>query len=447
MVNARAFPPGPKGTPFIGSLRRMQRDPLVFLRYVAAEYGDIAHFRLGGFHAFLLSDPGDIEDILVTHHRRFTKGRALQRARRMLGNGLLTSEGEFHRRQRRLAQPAFHRPRVAAYGEVMTRFAIRFCERQRAGETIDIAREMNQLTLAIVGRTLFGADVEPQAAEVREALTAALEMFDVSVSPLASLLERLPLPRMRRFWAALARLDRIVYGIIETRRREGGDRGDLLSMLLLAHDEEGDGGSMTNQQLRDEAMTLFLAGHETTANALAWTWYLLAQHPAAEARLHAEVDALINGRVPTSEDVPKLIFTRMVLAESMRLYPPAWAIGRRAIEAHPVGGYVVAPGSLVLASQWVVHHDPRHYPDPDRFDPDRWLPEFQALRPRFSYFPFGGGPRVCIGEAFAWMEGILVLATIAQQWRFQLVPGHPVSIQPVITLRPRHGIKMTAVRR
>lgn len=447
MVHARTFPPGPKGTPFIGSVRRMQRDPLVFLRHVAAEYGDIAHFRLGGFHAFLLSDPSDIEDVLVTHHRRFTKGRALQRARRMLGNGLLTSEGEFHRRQRRLAQPAFHRPRVAAYGEVMTRLATRFCERQRAGETIDIAREMNQLTLAVVGRTLFGADVEPQAAEVREALTAALEMFDVSVSPLASLLERLPLPRMRRFWAALARLDRIVYGIIETRRREGGDRGDLLSMLLLAHDEEGDGGSMTNQQLRDEAMTLFLAGHETTANALAWTWYLLAQHPTAEARLHAEVDALINDRMPTSEDVPKLTFTRMVLAESMRLYPPAWAIGRRAIEAHPVGGYVVAPGSLVLASQWVVHHDPRHYPDPDRFDPDRWWPEPQALRPRFSYFPFGGGPRVCIGEAFAWMEGILLLATIAQQWRFQLVPGHPVSIQPVITLRPRHGIKMTAVRR
>jgi cytochrome P450 len=447
MVNARAFPPGPKGTPFIGSLRRMQRDPLVFLRHVAAEYGDIAHFRLGGFHAFLLSDPGDIEDVLVTHHRRFTKGRALQRARRMLGNGLLTSEGEFHRRQRRLAQPAFHRPRVAAYGEVMTRLAIRFCERQRAGETIDIAREMNQLTLAIVGRTLFGADVESQAAEVREALTAVLEMFDVSVSPLASLLERLPLPRMRRFRAALTRLDRIVYGIIDARRREGGDRGDLLSMLLLAHDEEGDGGSMTNQQLRDEAMTLFLAGHETTANALAWTWYLLAQHPAAEARLHAEVDALINGRVPTSEDVPKLTFTRRVLAESMRLYPPAWAIGRRAIEAHPVGGYVVATGSLVLASQWVVHHDPRHYPDPDRFDPERWLPESQALRPKFSYFPFGGGPRVCIGEAFAWMEGMLLLATVARQWRFQLVPGHPVSIQPVITLRPHHGIKMTVVRR
>jgi cytochrome P450 len=425
----------------------MQRDPLVFLRHVAAEYGDIAHFRLGAYHAFLLTDPRDIEDVLVTHHRRFTKGRALQRARRMLGNGLLTSEGDFHRRQRRLAQPAFHRPRVAAYGEVMTRLAIRFCERQRTGETIDIAREMNQLTLAIVGRTLFGADVEPQAAEVREALTAALEMFDVSVSPLASLLERLPLPRTRRFRAALARLDRIVYGIIETRRREGGDRGDLLSMLLLAHDEEGDGGSMTNQQLRDEAMTLFLAGHETTANALAWTWYLLAQHPAAEARLHAEVDAVIKGRVPTSEDVPKLTFTRMVLAESMRLYPPAWAIGRRAIEAHPVGGYVVSPGSLVLASQWVVHHDPRHYPDPDRFDPDRWWPEPQALRPRFSYFPFGGGPRVCIGEAFAWMEGILLLATIAQQWRFQLVPGYPVSVQPVITLRPRRGIRMTAVRR
>jgi len=439
-----AYPPGPKGSPLVGSLRRMQRDPLEFLTRLAADYGDVAHFRLGGFHAFLLSDPKDIEGVLVTHHRRFTKGRALQRARRLLGNGLLTSEGDFHRRQRRLAQPAFHRQRVAAYAEVMTELADRFCARRRPGETFDMAREMNELTLAIVGRTLFGADMESQAAEVRQALTAAIEMFDVAVSPLASLLERLPLPRVRRFWAAVSRLDRIVYGIIETRRRQGGDRGDLLSMLLLAQDEEGDGGSMTDLQLRDEAMTLFLAGHETTANALAWTWYLLAQHPAVEARLHAEVDATLNERLPTADDMPRLAFARMVLAESMRLYPPAWTVGRRAREPYPVGGYVVSPGSLVLVSQWVVHRDPRHYPDPDRFDPERWLPECQASRPKFSYFPFGGGPRLCIGEAFAWMEGVLLLATIAQRWRFHLAPGARVAVQPVITLRPRHGIKMTA---
>jgi cytochrome P450 len=441
------FPPGPRGLPFLGSLRGMRREPLTFLTRVAADYGDRAHFRLGGLHAFLLSDPHDIEDVLVTHHQRFTKGPALQRARRLLGNGLLTSEGQSHRRQRRLAQPAFHRQRVAAYGGAMVELAVGCRERWRSGGTIDIAREMNRLTLAVVGRTLFGADVESQAAEIRQALTAAIELFDLTVSPVAALLEHLPTPRMRRFVRALAKLDRVVYGFIEARRSEARDSGDLLSMLLFAEDDEGDGSGMTDLQLRDETMTIFLAGHETTANALAWTWFLLIQHPEAEARLHAELDTVLHGRLPTFGDVVNLAFTRRVLAESMRLYPPVWTIGRRAIAEHPVGGYVVPVGSLVLVSQWVVHHDARWFRDPDRFDPDRWLPDRQAARPKFSYFPFGGGPRVCIGEAFAWMEGILLLATIAQRWRFSLASDALVALQPVITLRPRWGIKVTTEAR
>jgi cytochrome P450 len=231
--------------------------------------------------------------------------------------------------------------------------------------------------------------------------------------------------------------------MITERRESGKDRGDLLSMLLLAQDEEGEGGGMSDSQLRDEAMTIFLAGHETTSNALSWTWYLLSQNPHAEALLHAELDTVLQGKVPTFEDVPRLPYTEMVLAESMRLYPPAWAVGRLTIEDYSVAGYVIPKGSLVLLSQYVMHRDARFFPDPEIFDPERWLQEAKEARPQFSYFPFGGGPRRCIGEGFAWMEGILLLATLASRWRMRLDPSHPIGLQPVMTLRPKHGIKMT----
>lgn len=442
-------PPGPKRKFYGANLFVYRRNPLAFLEAVAHEYGDIAYFKFGPQDVFFLNHPDYIRDVLVTHHQNFVKGLALQRSKRLLGEGLLTSEGDFHRRQRRLAQPAFHRQRIAGYGAIMTEYAARTRERWRDGEALDVSQEMMRLTLGIVGKTLFDTDVESETQEVSEALTAIMEMFNSLVLPFFELLERLPLPQNRRFKRARERLDTIIYRMIDERRRSGEDHGDLLSMLLSARDEEvGDGADrMSNTEVRDEALTILLAGHETTANALTWTWYLLSQHPDIEAKLHAELDAVLGSRLPALADVGQLSYTEMVLAESMRLYPPAWALGRMAINDYEVGGYVAPAGSLVLVSQYVMHRDGRYFPEPQRFDPERWTPSAREARPQFSYFPFGGGPRRCIGEAFAWMEGMLLIATLAQQWRLRLVPGYPVALHPVITLRPKHGMRMTVSKR
>jgi cytochrome P450 len=319
-------------------------------------------------------------------------------------------------------------------------------ERWRDGEELDVAYEMMRLTLAVVAKTLFDADVDDEADEIGDALTELMLMFPLLLHPLAELIVRVQfLPQVRRFRRALARLDRTIYAIIEERRRSGADRGDLLSMLLLATDVEGDGGRMSDLQLRDESMTIFLAGHETTANALAWTWYLLARNPDVERDLHRELDEVLGGRTPSPDDYPRLPYTEMVLAESMRMFPPAWAIGRFAIEDVQIGEWHVPKGALVLVSQWVGHRDPRFWPDPERFDPLRFTPQAKALRPKLAYFPFGAAGRVCIGESFAWMEGVLLLATMAQQWRFERGPD----VDPVafITLRPKSAMKMRDMRR
>jgi cytochrome P450 len=446
-VPARTYPPGPKrGLPFT-TLLAYRRGPLPYFQNLATRYGDISFFRIGPQEAFFLNHPDLIKDVLVTYNQNFMKGLVLQRAKRLLGEGLLTSEGEFHRRQRRLAQPAFHRQRIASYAEVMIDYASRTSDRWRDEITLDISVEMMRLTLGIVGKTLFDADVESESGEVGEAMTVVMELFDTLTLPFFELLSKLPLPQLRRFDAARTRLDRIIFSLVDERRRIGADRGDLLSMLLLAQDEEGDGGQMTNQQLRDELMTIFLAGHETTANALTWTWYLLSKHPEIEARLHHELDTVLGSRKPQFADVAPLRYTEMVLAESMRLYPPAWAIGRLATVDCELGGYFVPKRSLVLVSQYVMHRDERYYENHLEFDPERWRPEARETRPQFSYFPFGGGPRRCIGEGFAWMEGILCLATIGQRWQLQLVPHHPVELKPVVTLRPKHGMKMVLKRR
>ncbi|HEX8906470.1 MAG TPA: cytochrome P450, partial [Longimicrobiaceae bacterium] len=380
-------PPGPaRGLPF-ANLAAFRRDPLAFLERVHRRYGDVARFRFGPRRVYLLAHPELIRDVLVTNHRNFIKSKALQRARVVLGEGLLTSEGEHHLRQRRLAQPAFHRDRIAALGRTMVEYVSRAGETWRAGGELDVVREMNRLTLAIAGKTLFGANVEAEADEIGRALTTALEAFKRLTNPLGPILDRLPLPTTIRVKRATERLDATIYRMIDERRRSGEDRGDLLSMLLAARDEEGDGGGMTDLQLRDEALTLFLAGHETTANALAWTWHLLAQHPDAEARLHAELDEVLAGRDPAVDDLPRLPYTRAVLAESMRLYPPAWTIGREPLEEFEAGGYRVRAGTVVLTSPWIVHRDPRWWPEPERFDPGRWTPEQEAERPRFAYFP------------------------------------------------------------
>jgi cytochrome P450 len=440
-------PPGPKGKLLGGNFTAFRRDSLAYLQKAASDYGDVVYFRFGPQDVFFLNHPDYIKDVLVTHHQSFMKGRALQRAKRLLGEGLLTSEGEFHRRQRRLAQPAFHRGRIASYGTVMTDYAARTAARWHEGQTLDISQEMMRLTLAIVGKTLFDTDVEAEADEIGAALTSVMELFDFLLLPFSELLEKLPLPHVRRFQKARARLDDTIYRIIEERRRSNEDRGDLLSMLLAARDEEGDGGQMNDEQVRDEVMTLFLAGHETTANLMTWTWYLLSHHPAVEAKLHEELDAVLKGRQPTVEDVPRLRYTEMVVAESMRLYPPAWAIGRLALKQHEIGGYTIPAKALVLLSPYVTHRDERFFSDPTRFDPERWTPEAKELRPQFAYFPFGGGTRRCIGEGFAWMEGILLLASLARNWRMRLVPGNRVETLPVITLRPKHGMRMTMERR
>ncbi len=440
-------PPGPRRRFLAGNFIAFRRDSLGFLESLARRYGDIVYFRMGPQDVFFLNHPDYVRDVLVTHQQDFIKGRALQRAKRLLGEGLLTSEGDFHRRQKRLALPAFHRQRVGSYGAVMTDYAARMCDDWRDGATLDISQEMMRLTLAIVGKTLFDADVEAEAQEIGQALTDVMNLFDVMLLPFSELLDKLPLPQTRRFQKARERLDATIYRMIDERRRSGRDHGDLLSMLLLAQDEEESSGGMTDEQVRDEAMTIFLAGHETTANALTWTWYLLSQHADVETKLHEEIDAVLGSGLPTTADVPRLPYTEMVLAESMRLYPPAWALGRLSINDYKVDGYVVPSGSLLLLSQYVMHRDPRYYPDPQRFDPQRWTPDAREARPQYSYFPFGGGQRRCIGEGFAWMEAILLVATIARRWRMRLVPGHPVAMKPVMTLRPRHGMRMTLARR
>jgi cytochrome P450 len=442
-----ATPPGPKLS-LLASLiyRPGGGDPLAFFMNLVRTYGDIISYRMGGEQLFLVNDPQLVKDILVTHHRNFTKSRGLERSKRLLGEGLLTSEGARHLRQRRLMQPAFHRDRIAGYGKTMVMYADRMRNAWTDGATLDIAREMNRLTLSVVGKTLFDADVESQATEVGEALTGVMESFWVMMLPFANVLERLPMSRMRRARLARARLDAIIYGMIAERRASGRDHGDLLSMLLTAQDED-DGGVMTDRQVRDEAMTIFLAGHETTANALTWTWYLVGGASDVEAKLHEEVDRVLQGRLPTMADIGSLPYVERVVTESMRLYPPAWIIGRRAIAAYPIKDYVAPARSILIMSPYIMQRDARYYPEPERFNPDRWTPEFRATLPRFAYFPFGGGPRQCIGESFAWMELILLVATIAQRWQLRLVPGHPVVPQPLITLRTKHGMKMTVQKR
>lgn len=440
-------PPGPKGLPLLGCLLEFRKDPIGFVTSLGPRYGDIVYYKVGAIHVYFLRHPDQIRDVLVTHQHEFTKGEGLKWAKNFLGEGLLTSEGELHTRQRRLSQPAFHRQRISSYAGVVVEHAVRTRDRWQNRATVDMAQEMMALTLAIVGKALFDADLEGEAAEIGRSLTTIIKLFSRFTIPYASVLQRLPLPSTIGFLRARSRLDATIYRTIEERRRGGVDRGDLLSMLLLAQDEEGGTGRMTDLQLRDEAMTLFLAGHETTANALAWTWYLLSQNPSAEARLHREIDQVLAGRLPTYEDVPKLPYTERILAESMRLYPPAWGIGRRSLKDYAVDGYTIPPGSLVHLSPLATHRDPRWFPDPLAFEPDRWLPEAKAARPKFSYFPFGGGARQCIGEPFAWLEGILLIATLAQEWRMHLEPSHRVEPQALITLRPRNGIRMTLERR
>jgi cytochrome P450 len=426
------------------------RNRIDFLQNAARRFGDVVSFSAGHTTFAFLNHPDYVRDVLVTRHRLFHKGLGLGRARMLLGDGLLPSVDERHRRQRRLMQPAVHRDRVAAYAGTMVRCAARCQERWRHGARMNVATEMAALTLAIAGYTLFDADVEREAHEIGDALNAAFASFNLAVLPFGDRLSRLPLTPGRRFQSARARLDAIIYRLIAERRAAGARGADLLSMLVAARDEEGDGTGMNDEQIRDEAVTLILAGHETTANALSWTWHLLSSHPAAAERFHAELDAVVGARLPSAEDVPRLPFTRAVLAEALRLLPPAYVLGRRAVAEYDVPGtpYVLPARTVVLVSQYLLHRDPRFWEAADRFDPDRWLTaEAGGARQRYAFFPFGAGPRICIGEHFAWMEGILVLATLGRRWAFESATAAEVPMQPIVTLRPRGGLAMIARRR
>ncbi|HVS74368.1 MAG TPA: cytochrome P450 [Candidatus Acidoferrales bacterium] len=434
------IPPGPPTKSRGGHFQELRRDALAYLTQLFRTYGDVVGLRSYGYHVFFISHPDLIEEVLVTQANKFEKGRILKANKRLFGNGLLTSEGDFWLRQRRLAQPAFHRARVASYAETMVRYTEHHLEGWRNGEERDVHKEMMRLTLQIVAKTLFDADAEKDAPEVGRALEVLMEL-NSDFRRVIMIPAWLPTPLNLRTRFAVRRLDRIIYRIIEERRASGRDAGDLLSMLLEAQDE--DGSRMTDRQLRDEAITLFLAGHETTALVLTWTWWLLAQHPRVEAKLHAELDAQLAGRTPTMEDLPRLPYLDRVLTESMRLYPPAWGMARVAMEDLEIGGYRVPKGAGVSLAQWVVHRDPRWYEAPEEFRPERWENDFIKKIPRFAYFPFGGGPRQCIGNSFALMEAGLILGTIAQAFRLRLVPGHPVVPLPTITLRPKHGVRVT----
>ena len=434
------FPAGPSQGLKRWSLGPLNNNPLEYFTKVAREYGDVAGLRVLNFKTVFINHPSLIEEVLVTNARKYSKGRVLRANRHVFGEGLLTSEGDFWLRQRRLAQPAFHRARIASYAATMVDYTERMVQGWRGGEERDAHQEMMRLTLEIVAKTLFDADVEGDAQEVGKSLELLLEI-GANFRRTIFVPHWLPTPTNLRVRREVKQIEKILYRIIAEQRASGRDAGDLLSMLLSAQDE--DGSRMTDRQLRDETITLFLAGHETTASTLSWTWWLLARHPAVEAKLHAELDAVLGDRAPTLDDLPKLRYTGHLITESLRLYPAAWGMARLVVEDHEIAGYAVTKGMGVAMAQWVVHRDPRWYDAPEEFRPERWEDDLLKRLPRFAYFPFGGGPRQCIGNAFALMEAALILATIARKFRFLLVANHPVVPLGSITLRPRHGVRVT----
>ena len=437
-------------------------NPILLFEHMR-RYGRAAHYRILMHDVVLFHDPADIREVLIDKAAAFGKDRTQKRMKILLGEGLITSDGEAHKRGRRIAAPAFHRQRIQRYAGQIVELAEGVARDWEAGAPMDIAKEMMRLALQITARTLFDTEVTAEIHVINDEVNVVMDLYNYLVGlPRAELLLNSPLPVMRRFRHAKSRLDKVVDGMIRARRAElaasGNEdqRTDLLSMLLAARDEQDDpraikehagGAGLSAEELRDQVLTLFLAGYETVANALAWTWLLLGQNPAAEARMHEELDAVLAGRLPTLEDLPRLAYTSMVLAESMRLYPPAWAMGREALEDVAIGPYRLRKGTMVFFSQYIIQRDPRWFPHPERFQPERFTPEAKGERPRFAYFPFGGGGRQCIGESFATMEAILALATIAQRWRLALVPGQKIELQPKITLRPKNGIRVVPIPR
>jgi cytochrome P450 len=477
------YPPGPSSILSLKLFFDFLRDPLTVLHNLSKEYGDISHFKFGKHHIYLINNPDYIKDVLVNYENNFIKSRGLQLAKRILGEGLLTSEGENHRRQRQLIQPIFHQDEIPNYANIVADYTLGVSSQWYDQVIIDIHKEFMHLALAIVSKIFFSVNIEESEIKViDQCVTTIIEHFNRARLPFAEIIEKVPLPSNLQFYQSKKHLDEIIYRIIGSHvnndsgnnhynRQQNGSqaRKDLINLLLQGQTNsyfltsknnedvtklnkgkfQNNITSTNRHRLRDNVMTIFLAGHETVANALTWTFYLLSQNPNEEKMLHEELDSVLHddNTAPTAKDISKLEYTHRVFAESMRLYPPSWAIGRQAIEDCKIGNYDIPVGSSILMSQYLMHHDPRYFPEPERFDPERWNPQERTKRPRFSYFPFGGGVRSCIGETFAWMEGIVIIATIARRWKMRVMPKHPIVLQPLVTLRPKYGMQVKLIHR
>lgn len=446
-INKSKLPPGPKPKIPLINLFRFRRDSLGFLRKIAGEFGDIVHFKMGPLRVLLLNHPDFIKEVLSTQNTNFVKGRPLEMAKELLGEGLLTSEGEFHKRHSRIIQPAFHRKMMDVYSPAMTEYTTRLMNSWEDEMSVDMMKEMVELSTGIAGKTLFNVDIEEEAPQINQSLESVMSLFGRITLPFAEFLLKLPLPGTIRFFKAKERLDNTIFRIIDERRRSKLNNGDLLSLLLQSQNEPEGGAGMTDLQIRDEALTLFLTALDTTSIALTWTWYLLSQNPATETELHEELDSVLQGGLPTLDDYPNLKFTRSVFAESMRLYPPIYIIARQAVKDFSIGNYTVPGNTIVLMSPYLIHHDSRFHPNPEKFNPHLWDDRALGQLPKYEYFPFSEGPRSCIGQQYAWLEGVLVLASIAQSWHISLVPDHSVEIAQLINLRPKYGMLMKLQRR
>jgi cytochrome P450 len=445
-INKRKLPPGPTSMIPFGNVFGFRKNSLEFLKKASAEYGDIVHFKMGPLRIVLLNHPTYIREILTSQSANFVKGRPLELAKEILGEGLLTSEGELHKQQSRIIQPAFHLRMMEAYAPAMTEYSDRLMASWEDGQEVDMLQEMIRMSTAIAGKTMFNIDIEKDAPEINLALDDIMSLFGRITMPFAEVLLKLPLPSTKKFYNAKERLDKTIYGIIDERRKDPLENGDLLSLLLKAQlDEKGTG--MSNVQIRDEALTLLLTAFDTTSLALTWTWYLLSQNPEFEEHLYKEIDEVLQGRTPTIEDYSKLPYTKKIFEESMRIYPPIYIIARESINEFSIGDYVVPGGAIILASPYLIHHDPRFHPNPEKFDPEGFAQRLESSNSKYEYFPFSVGPRSCIGQHYAMLEGVLVLAAIAQKWKLRTIPGQKVQMEQLLNLRPKNGLQMTVHKR
>lgn len=452
------YPPGPSFLPRLLTGKVFRANATDYLTECAQKYGDIVHYRAIGRHIYQLNSPALIEDFFLKDAAKHHRGLVMKRSIAVLGNGMLTSEEPFHIRQRRMAQPAFHRNRIAGYADVIGQQALAMTSRWDTGQshasiTLDVRHEMLAVALRIVGKCLFDLNVESDAevTKISNAVDAFMGFLPLAFLPFSEQIQKLPIPAMKRIHKGIAELNELIYGMIAQRRADSADRGDLLSMLMAAVDTEaarGESATMSDTQLHDECVTLLLAGHETTANALSFALWLLARHPEMQQAVRDEAREVLGDRVPEAADYARLKYTTQVFAETMRLYPPVWVTARTCNEPYEIAGYKIAKGAILIAPQFVVHRDPQWFPDPLRFDPSRFSDENKTGRPRYAFFPFAGGSRQCIGEGLAWMEGVFVLAVIARDWKLSLPEGAPreIAYNPAISLRPKHAVPLVIER-